>query len=68
MSEITIMTIPLKFVNHSIEDFAMQVTFDPVSGNGNVVYNLSIIKNRQTKFSSPIRAMKEIYAIILRSD
>ena len=29
MSEITIMTVPLKFVNHSIEDYAMQVTFDP---------------------------------------
>ncbi len=30
MSEFTIMTVPLKFVNHSIEDFAMQVTYDPV--------------------------------------
>jgi len=33
------MTVPLKFVNHSIEDFAMQVTCDTVTGEGKVVYN-----------------------------
>jgi repressor of nif and glnA expression len=54
MSEITIMTVPLKFVNHSIEDFAMQVTFDPASGDGNVVYNLSVIKNEDLDFAISI--------------
>ncbi|MFY9800205.1 MAG: DUF128 domain-containing protein [Methanoregula sp.] len=48
------MTVPLKFVNHSIEDFAMQVTFDPASGDGNVVYNLSVIKNEDLDFAISI--------------
>ena len=34
MSEISIMTGPLKFVDHSIEDYAMQVTYDPSQGRG----------------------------------
>ncbi|HOT94301.1 MAG TPA: DUF128 domain-containing protein [Methanoregulaceae archaeon] len=36
----------LKFVNHTIEDFAMQVTYDPVSGRGKVVFNLSLVQER----------------------
>ncbi len=59
MSEITIMTTPLKFINHSIEDFAMQVTFDPVFGDGTVVYNLSIIKNEDLDFA--ISILKDAY-------
>ncbi len=34
---------PLKFVNHRIEDYAMKVTFNPVSGTGTIVYNLTLI-------------------------
>jgi global nitrogen regulator NrpRII len=45
------MTPPLKFVNHNIEDYAIQVTFDPVEGKGNVVYNLSLIKNEDLEFA-----------------
>jgi repressor of nif and glnA expression len=45
------MTLPLKFVNHNIEDFAIQVTFDPVAGEGKVVYNLSLIKNEDLDFA-----------------
>jgi repressor of nif and glnA expression len=48
------MTLPLKFVNHNIEDYAMQVTFDPVAGEGNVVYNLSLIKNEDLEFAISI--------------
>ena len=59
MSEITIMTTPLKFINHSSEDFAMQVTFDPVSGEGKVVYNLSIIKNEDLDYA--ISILKDAY-------
>lgn len=59
MSELTIMTVPLKFVNHSIEDFAMQVTFDPASGDGRVVYNLSVIKNEDLDFA--ISTLKDAY-------
>ncbi len=42
---------PLKFINHTIEDYAIQVTFDPVKGEGNVVYNLSLIKNEDLEFA-----------------
>ncbi|MFA4825092.1 MAG: DUF128 domain-containing protein [Methanoregula sp.] len=45
------MNLPLKFVNHNIEDFAIQVTFDPTTGEGNVVYNLSLIKNEDLDFA-----------------
>lgn len=51
MSEISVMTLPLKFVNHNIEDYAIQVTFDPSRGEGNVVYNLSLIKNEDLEFA-----------------
>jgi len=48
------MTLPLKFVNNTIEDYAMQVTFDPVAGEGDVVYNLSLIKNDDLDFAISI--------------
>jgi repressor of nif and glnA expression len=40
------MNLPLKFVNQKIEDFAMQVTYDPREGRGKVVYNLSVIETK----------------------
>lgn len=45
------MTLPLKFVNHTIEDLAMQVTFDPVEGEGKVVFNLSLVKTGDLEFA-----------------
>ena len=48
------MTLPLKFVNHKIEDFAMQVTFDPAAGEGNVVCNLSLIRTEDLEFAISI--------------
>ncbi|MEN6442234.1 MAG: DUF128 domain-containing protein [Methanoregula sp.] len=48
------MTTRLKFVNHSIEDYAMQVTFDPVKGTGKVVYNLSLVKNEDFEYAVSI--------------
>ncbi len=48
------MTGPLKFVDHSIEDFAMQVTYDPSEGTGKVVYNLSLIKNEDFEYAVSI--------------
>lgn len=53
------MTLPLKFVNNNIEDYAMQVTFDPVAGEGNVVYNLSLIKNEDLEFA--ISVLKDAF-------
>ena len=41
----------LKFVNHNIEDYAIQVTFDPLKGEGMVVCNLSLIKNEDLDFA-----------------
>jgi repressor of nif and glnA expression len=35
---------PLKFVGHTIEEYAMQVTYDPAAGTGKVVYNLSLVR------------------------
>jgi len=48
------MTLPLKFVNHNIEDYAIQVTFDPIAGEGSIVYNLSLIKNEDLDFAISI--------------
>jgi len=45
------MTVPLKFVNQNIEDYAMQVTFDPLSGRGNVVCNHSLIRTQDLEFA-----------------
>jgi global nitrogen regulator NrpRII len=53
------MAVPLKFVNHNIEDYAIQVTFDPIKGEGNVVYNLSLIKNEDLEFA--ISILKDAY-------
>ena len=50
---------PLKFVDHSIEDFAMQVTYDPSKGIGKVVYNLSLIKNEDFEYAVSI--LKDAY-------
>jgi len=48
------MTRPLKFVNHSIDDYAMQVTYDPARGTGRVVYNLSLVKNEDFEYAVSI--------------
>ena len=53
------MTFPLKFVNNNIEDFAIQVTFDPVAGTGDVVFNLSLIRNEDLEFA--ITILKDAY-------
>jgi repressor of nif and glnA expression len=37
---------PLKLVNHTIEEYAMQVTYDPVAGTGRIVYNLSLVRTQ----------------------
>jgi len=48
------MTRPLKFVNHNIEDYAIRVTFDPLEGAGDVVYNLSLVRNEDLEFAIAI--------------
>jgi len=53
------MTGPLKFVNHSIDDYAMQVTYDPVKGTGKVVYNISLVKNEDFEYA--VSVLKDAY-------
>jgi len=50
---------PLKFVNHSIDDFAMQVTYNPATNEGKLVYNLSFVKNEDLEFA--IGILKDAY-------
>jgi len=45
------MTAPLKFVNHSIDDFAMKVTYRPEAHEGRLVTNLSLVKNEDLEFA-----------------
>lgn len=45
------MITPLKFVTHSIDDFAMQVTYNPATNKGKLVYNLSFVKNEDLEFA-----------------
>ena len=45
------MDAPLKFVDESIEDYAMQVTYDPAEGTGRVIYNISFIKNEDFEYA-----------------
>ena len=53
------MTRPLKFVDHSIDDYAMQVTYNPLKGTGKVVYNLSLVKNED--FEHAVSILKDAY-------
>jgi len=50
---------PLKFVTHRIDDFAMRVTYNPVTDNGKLVYNLSFVKNEDLEFA--IGILKDAY-------
>lgn len=52
------MTVPLKFVNQRIEDYAMQVTYDPREDRGLVVYNLSVI--RTDDYDRAVRVIRDV--------
>jgi repressor of nif and glnA expression len=53
------MTRPLKFVDQSIDDYAMQVTYDPTKGTGKVVYNISLVKNEDFEYA--VSVLKDAY-------
>ncbi|MEN6611719.1 MAG: DUF128 domain-containing protein [Methanoregulaceae archaeon] len=53
------MNTPLRFVCHTIEDYAIQVTYDPKEGTGSVVYNLSLIKKEDLEYA--ISIIKDAY-------
>ncbi|NMB79244.1 MAG: DUF128 domain-containing protein [Methanomicrobiales archaeon] len=44
----------LKFVNHNIEDYALKITFDPSACRGDVVINLSLVKNEDFEYAVAI--------------
>jgi repressor of nif and glnA expression len=56
--DIIVMNVPLKFVNQRIEDYAMQVTYDPKEDRGQVVYNLSVI--RTADLNKAVRVIKDV--------
>lgn len=45
------MNLPLKFVNNRIEEYAMQVTYQPAENTGNIIYNLSIIRAEDLEYA-----------------
>lgn len=45
------MNLPLKFVNNRIEEFAMQVTYQPAENTGTIIYNLSLIRTEDLEFA-----------------
>ena len=53
------MDVPLKFVNQTIDDFAMQVTYRPGAHEGRLVYNLSLVKNEDLEFA--IGTLRDAY-------
>ena len=53
------MTSPPKFINHRIEEFAMQVTYSPEERTGTLVYNLSLIRSEDLEFA--IKIFKDSY-------
>ncbi|MBO4521916.1 MAG: DUF128 domain-containing protein [Methanomicrobium sp.] len=51
---------PLKFVNHKIEENALEMTYNPVENTGSVIYNLSLIKSDDTE--SAIKIFRDAFA------
>ncbi|WOF16183.1 DUF128 domain-containing protein [Methanoplanus sp. FWC-SCC4] len=54
------MNVPLKFVNHKIEENALHLTYDPIEKKGNIIYNLSLINTEDLEFA--IKTFKEAYS------
>ncbi len=51
---------PLKFINHKIEENALEMTYNPVENTGSVIYNLTLIKSEDTE--TAIKIFKDAYA------
>ncbi|HZD44282.1 MAG TPA: DUF128 domain-containing protein [Methanomicrobiales archaeon] len=50
---------PLRFINHLIEEYAMQVTYEPAEDTGKIIYNLSLIENKDLEYA--IAVMRRAY-------
>lgn len=44
----------LKFINHRIDEYALQVTYDPSTENGEVIFNLTLIKEEDRDYAIEI--------------
>ncbi|GAB7016655.1 NrpR regulatory domain-containing protein [Methanogenium cariaci] len=44
----------LKFVNHRIDEYALQVTYDPATDSGKVIFNLTLIKEEDRGYAVDI--------------
>ncbi|KUG18992.1 transcriptional repressor [hydrocarbon metagenome] len=53
------MNPPLKFTNHRIEEYALQVTYNPEENSGSIIYNLSLI--REQDLDAALAIMKEVH-------
>lgn len=51
------MVLPLKFVSHRIEEYALQVTYDPEEDSGHVIYNLSLLQ--EAEIDSAIKIVRD---------
>ncbi|MDH7594102.1 MAG: DUF128 domain-containing protein [Methanomicrobiales archaeon] len=52
------MSLPLKFVSHRIEEYALQVTYDPEEDRGHVIYNLSLLQEEDLE--SAMRIVRDV--------
>jgi repressor of nif and glnA expression len=53
------MTHPLKFINHQIDEYALQVTYIPSEERGEIIFNLSLI--RTDDLEDAIAILKNAY-------
>jgi repressor of nif and glnA expression len=53
------MDSPMKFINNRIEEYAIQVTYNPADNMGKIIYNLSLIRNEDLEYT--ITVMKNAY-------
>jgi repressor of nif and glnA expression len=53
------MNLPMKFINNRIDEYAIQVTYDPIENAGQIIYNLSLIRNEDLEYA--IMTMKRAY-------
>jgi repressor of nif and glnA expression len=54
------MDLPLKFINHRIEEYALKVTYQPEEDAGDVIYNLSLVRHEDLE--DAIATLKQAYA------
>lgn len=54
------MDLPLKFINHRIDEYALKVTYQPEEDAGDVIYNLSLV--RREDLEDAIATLKHAFS------